>query len=182
QVLVAVDRSEPDDVIELLQPFAAIAPLVDQSVQILPYDALVTAPAERGSNEGEPRSRSMLVDHLTPEVAADAARLVLSGATYFFQIRSVGGAVADVDPDATAYAHREANFSVLAFGAGRTLDEAWEPMRAHSRGLYLSFETGLDESRAGEVYPPRTLARLRALKRDVDPGNVFRDNAPISPA
>ena len=33
-----------------------------------------------------------------------------SGEVYFFQIRSAGGAVNDVPVDATAYAHRPANF------------------------------------------------------------------------
>jgi len=44
-----------------------------------------------------------------PEFAAAAERLIRSGAVYFFQIRSVGGALADVDPAATAYGYRAAN-------------------------------------------------------------------------
>ncbi len=38
--------------------------------------------------------------------------MLASGVVVYFQIRSVGGAVADVPADATAYAHRDANFQV----------------------------------------------------------------------
>jgi FAD/FMN-containing dehydrogenase len=35
--------------------------------------------------------------------------------------------------------------------------------------------------RLGDAFPPRTLARLRELKRRYDPTNVFRDNFNITP-
>ena len=38
-------------------------------------------------------------------------------ATLFVAIRAVGGAVNDVDPDATAYPHRHQNFNVSSVGA-----------------------------------------------------------------
>ncbi|MDO9398818.1 MAG: BBE domain-containing protein, partial [Herbiconiux sp.] len=98
-------------------------------------------------------------------------------AVYFFQIRSVGGAVADVDASATAYANRSANFAVVAFGSNRErLDGLWDELAPHFSGLYLSFETDLRPERVGEAFPPETLARLRALKASVDPANLFRDN------
>jgi berberine-like enzyme len=119
---------------------------------------------------------------LTPEFCAAAARLIASGTVYFFQIRSVGGAVADVPDDATAYSHRSANFSVVAFGASRPLlDAAWEELAAHYKGLYLSFETDRRPERIAEAWPPATLARLRALKHRYDPDNLFRDNFNIDP-
>jgi hypothetical protein len=101
---------------------------------------------------------------------------------YFFQIRSVGGAVADVPADATAYAHRSANFSVVAFGASKSLlDAAWQDLASHYSGLYLSFETDQRPERITEAWPPATLSRLRALKKRYDPDNLFRDNFNIDP-
>jgi hypothetical protein len=35
---------------------------------------------------------------------------------------------------------------------------------------------------AGLAYPPATLARLRRLKADRDPGGVFRSNHPVHAA
>lgn len=70
-------------------------------------------------------------------------RAIRSGVVYFFSVRSVGGAVSDVDADATAYSYRDANFSVTAFGVDRRrLDALWDEMQPHF-GLYLSFETDL---------------------------------------
>ena len=128
-------------------------------------------------------ARSGLIEHITPEFAAAAARLIASGAVYFFQIRSVGGAVADVPPDATAYAHRSANFSVTAFGADRDrVNAEWDELYPHFTGLYVNFETDLRPGAAGRRLPGPTMPRLRELKARYDPDNVFRDNFNVAPA
>jgi FAD/FMN-containing dehydrogenase len=151
-------------------------------VQLVPYAGVMNVPDAAHNGEGEPVARSGLIEHLTPEFAAAAAALIESGVVYFFQVRSVGGAVADVPDDATAYSHRSANFSVVAFGASKSrLDAAWEALATHFRGLYLSFETDQKPERVQEAWPAATLARLRALKKQYDPGNVFRDNFNIDP-
>ncbi|BDV29500.1 LLM class flavin-dependent oxidoreductase [Microbacterium terricola] len=182
-VMAVVDAGDPDAIIERLQPFAQLAPLADQSVQLTTYPRLM-ANADIGPQHGagEPASRSALVDHITPEIAAAAERMLETGASSFFQIRSVGGAVADVPEDATAYAHRAANFSIAAIGArADRLAAAWEPIAGQSRGLYLSFESSDRPERIGEAFPPDTLARLRAVKRRVDPAGRFSDNFAIEP-
>lgn len=182
-VMALVDSDDAETIVNRLQPIAEIAPLLDQNAVITSY-ANVMANAHGGdySSEGEPISRSALVRHITPEFAQAAARLIRSGAVYFFQIRSVGGAVADVDPNATAYGYRDANFSVTAFGADRQrLDAFWDEMQPHFEGLYLSFETDLRPERLNDAFPPQTLERLRVLKLRYDPHNVFRDNFNIAP-
>jgi hypothetical protein len=139
------------------------------------------SPAEHRAR-GEPISRSGLLTHITPEFAAAAARVLRDGGIHWFQIRSVGGAVSDVDPDATAYAHRSANFQVVAMGSDEAVvDALWAHLRPHFDGLYLSFESGLRPERIAEAFPPRTLRRLRGIKAAHDPGNVFRDNFNIAP-
>lgn len=181
QVMAMVDSTDPEVVIDRLQPFAQLAPLVQQQVQLLPYSAVVVAPDEQHQGEGEPVSRSGMIEHLTPGFARDAASLVRSGHTYFFQIRAAGGAVADVPAEATAYAHRSANFSVVAFGASRhRLDAVWDAMAGHFSGIYSSFETDRRPERLAEVFPGRTLERLRALKRHLDPEDVFRHNFSVA--
>ncbi|MCP2032965.1 alkanesulfonate monooxygenase SsuD/methylene tetrahydromethanopterin reductase-like flavin-dependent oxidoreductase (luciferase family) [Okibacterium sp. HSC-33S16] len=182
QLMAMVDSANPDTIIERLQPFANISPLYSQSVQLMPYAAVMAnAQGESNGGQGEPVTRSGLLDHITPEFAAAAARLISSGTVYFFQIRAVGGAISDIDADATAYAHRSANFSVVAFGSHRQrLDAAWEELYPFFTGAYLSFETDPRPERLTDAFPPATLARLREVKARLDPDSVFRDNFPIS--
>ncbi|CAN5207465.1 hypothetical protein BH09ACT3_BH09ACT3_10620 [soil metagenome] len=181
QVMAVVDSADADTIVSMLQPLAEVAPLVQQSVELTSYAAIM-ANVQPGPQhgQGEPHSRSALVDHVTPEIAAMGAELVNSGASYFFQIRSIGGATADVAPDATAFAHRSANFSIAAFGVDERIDEAWDRMDVYFDGLYLSFETDLSADRIGRAFPPETLARLRVLKAELDPQNLFRDNFTVA--
>ncbi len=181
--LSMIASSDAETILARLQPMAQIAPLLDQSVYLTSYaSVMANAALDDHAGVGEPLSRTGLLDHITPEFAQAAERLVQSGASYFFQIRAVGGAVADVDPDATAYANRAANFSVVAFGASPSrVEEHWPALHDHFEGLYLSFESTRSIERLYDAFPPRTLERLRDLKGKYDPENVFRDNFNIAP-
>lgn len=183
QIMAMVASDDPEVVVSQLQPFAQIAPLVQQQVVIAPYAAVMNMfPEAPHHGVGEPVARSGLVSELTPEVAAASARLVDSGAVHFFQIRSMGGAVGDVLPEATAFAHRGARFSITAMGSNaQRLDRFWDGMRPLLVGVYLSFETDTSPERIAEAFPPATLERLRALKATLDPTNLFRDNFNIDP-
>jgi hypothetical protein len=185
QVLAVVHSDDPDVVIDRLQPLAEIAPLVQQSVQLVPY-AQVMSNAEPGDQhgQGEPLSRSGLIDHLSGEFGARAAELLDRGLSYFLSIRSVGGAVAEVPQDATAYSTRSANFNIAALGTARSgLNEYWdERMKPLMDGLYLSFETSLSPTRFADTWSPSALARLRALKAEWDAEGVLRDNFGLADA
>ena len=178
QTMTVVDSNDPDTIVDRLQPLADAGPLLQQSVQLVPYASIMNnvQPGEH-RGQGEPVSRSALVEHLTPELSAALASLVDSGAIYVLSVRSVGGAVSDVAPDATAYAARSANFSVTVIGSRRhPLDELWDAMQEHFTGMYLSFDTDLRPERIADAFPPATLERLRRLKDELDPENLFRDN------
>ena len=178
-VMALVDSDDPDTVIARLQPFAELAPLAGQQVGIQPYSAVMATFVQSGphAGQGEPHFRSGMVAHITPEFAVAAATFLNSGATHFFQFRAVGGAVADVPADATAYAARDAAFSLAAIsGDPVRLDAAWNGMRPWLTGAYLSFETSRDDVARDLVWPASHLERLRALKAEWDPEHVFRDN------
>lgn len=184
QVYGVIDSDDPDTIISRLQPFAELAPLVQQSVTLTRYPRIM-ANADLGPQHGagEPHSRSGLIEHVTPEFAAAATRMLAGGDSYFFQLRAVGGAVADVAEDATAYAHRSANFSVVALGGDPDrLDAAWSTIAPFIEGMYLSFDSSLRPERIAEAFPPATLARLRGIKAAVDPDGVFRDNFSVAVA
>src|SRR6478609_1144020 len=183
QVYAVVDSDDPDVVVDRLQPLVESAPLLDQAAQLLPYAQIMNVPPSTHNGQGDPVARSGLIEHITPQFAAAAAGLIASGAVYFFQIRSVGGAVADVHPDATAYANRTANFSVTAFGSDRDrVNAEWDQLYPHFSGLYVNFETDLRPERLDDAYPGATMRRLRELKYRYDPDNVFRDNFNVAPA
>src|SRR5690606_40676459 len=98
QSMTMVDSDDPDTVLARLQPFAAIAPLLAQATaQIVPYDAVVSAP-QPGSHggQGEPVSRSGLLEHLTPEAAPPHAGRRLSGEPYVLPIPPPAGPAEDL--------------------------------------------------------------------------------------
>jgi FAD/FMN-containing dehydrogenase len=97
------------------------------------------------------------------------------------QIRSAGGAINDVPADATAYAHRHQNFSLTAVSTEpkNRFDAAWAPVKNHIDGIYLSFESDHGPEDVRRAFPPTTLRRLRALKRQWDPDGVFNQNFDI---
>ncbi|UVF80664.1 FAD-binding oxidoreductase [Gordonia mangrovi] len=184
RALLVVDSDDPDVIVERLTPIGDIAPILDQAISLVTYDQIMNAANDPGPQQaqGEPLSHSGLLRHITPEFAAQAAELIEAGASYFFQIRSVGGAVADVPDDATAYGWRDANFSVAAFGTRATkLDSWWPRLVPHFDGLYLSFETDLGDAVLAQAFPPAHLDRLRTLKGRYDPTGLFRDNFFIAP-
>jgi hypothetical protein len=174
-----------DAAAEALGSLLGAGRLIDQGAQLVPYHAVV-AP-QGGLHSGgsvAPAMRAGLVDHVTADVADGLMALVRSGAGPFVQLRSVGGAVNDVDPAATAYAHRHQNFSVNAVGSRlERLNPEWDALVApHTDGLYLSFDTDTRPERLHDAFPGATLDRLRELKATYDPGNVFDQNFPIPPA
>ena len=181
QLMAMVDNDDPQAIIDQLTPVAGAGPLYQQNVVLAPYAAVLARAADGYHRaEGEPVSRSGLIEHLTPECAAAAAELIASGAIHWFQIRTVGGAVADVPAGDTAYGYRSANFSVVVMGSSRhRLDPLWDALAVHFDGLYLSFESDQRPERLADAFPPRTLERLRVLKGRYDPHHLFADNFPI---
>lgn len=175
-----VDSDDPDTIIGRLQPFAAVAPLLDQSVQLGSYaDVISNAPETAHSGQGEPAFRSGFLNHLDKHAAEAAAALVQSGSAPWFQVRPVGGAIADVSADATAYAHRAARYSVTAIGRSSAFETSWQRLEQHFDGLYLSFESRLGDDVLARAFPPATLDRLRRVKSRYDPDNLFYDNFPV---
>jgi alkanesulfonate monooxygenase SsuD/methylene tetrahydromethanopterin reductase-like flavin-dependent oxidoreductase (luciferase family)/FAD/FMN-containing dehydrogenase len=185
QALIVVDSDDPDTVVERLQPFAELAPLANQSVQLTPYEALLVPPpgTETQHGRGEPHGHSALARHLDADVANGLANLLASDAPFILSLRSAGGATADVRPEETAYAWRDANFLIVTLGGGTAeFDRRWARLLPHTEGMYLSFETATGPEIIARAFPATHLERLRRLKAHWDPAGRFRDNFPIDPA
>lgn len=187
QLYGVVDSSQEDVILQRLGPFARIGALVQQDVRITSYAEVMATAADVGPDGhggfGDPTARSTLVDELTPRFAHEVAAMLRTGAVYFFQLRTMGGAIGDAPADATAFAHRSAAFSVAAMGrSAHELDPVWRPVRALGSGMYLSFETDRSPEGLREAFGDRTLTRLRELKQRYDPEVLFSDNFAIDPA
>ena len=108
------------------------------------------------------------------------------------QLRMLGGAIARVPDEATAYAHRasEIMVNVAAFYEGdhdKAEKEAWvkglmETIRQSDDGAYVNFLGDEGEARIHAAYPHGTYERLARIKRRYDPDNLFRLNQNIPPA
>ena len=107
------------------------------------------------------------------------------------QLRPLGGAMARVANDATAFAHRDRAVlaNVAAFYAGPEDQEAktaWvEDLTDALRdgtAAYVNFVADEGPDRVHDAYPGATYDRLAAIKRRYDPDNVFRRNQNVEPA
>ena len=56
-----------------------------------------------------------------------------------------------------------------------------EPL-SYTTGSYSNFTQEFGDDVIATIYPPDTLARLRRVKKEFDPGDVFRPAHHIAPA
>ena len=159
-------------------------------------------PPEPGGEDGEYHplavSRNLLIDKVdrgVAEVMMDRLES-LDAPMRVAQIRVMGGAMARVPWDATAFAHRRYRIlvNVAAFYEGegdRPAKQAWmeefsdailAAAGATTRCAYVNFVNDEGPERVHDIYPDETFARLREIKRRYDPGNLFRLNQNIPPA
>jgi hypothetical protein len=126
-----------------------------------------------------------MLEHLSREAAEVIEKMIKSGDIMVMQFRSMGGAVHDIPRDSMAWSHRTQNFSVLAASAPSQvprLNGHWDRLYPLLNGMYLSFETSTDPARLLDAFPEPVLERLRRLKAEWDPDEVFNRNFNIPPA
>jgi len=181
----------PRDGERAVAPLRALGPLVDK-LRPMPYPQIY-APEDpnfhpMGANrvmflDGVDREAAKtIVDHLEH---SDAMVRVA-------QIRVLGGAIARVRSDATAYAHRSRRVMVnvtAVFGDPKEAPRyrAWAEefriaLQKGQPGAYVNFLADDGPARIREAYPSDTWDRLRAVKRRYDPTNLFRLNQNVPPA
>src|SRR5215218_3505731 len=174
-----------------IAPFRALAePIVDM-IKPMPYPEIY--PPDEGDFHPTAVSRTMFIDTVDRDVsqsilehlrASDAPMRVA-------QIRVLGGAMARVSADATAFAHRSSRLMVnlAAFYEGeeeRAARETWvgnfaAALRQGDGGAYVGFLGEEGEERVREAYPQPTWDRLAEIKGRYDPTNLLRLNQNIPP-
>jgi FAD/FMN-containing dehydrogenase len=107
-------------------------------------------------------------------------------------LQSYGGAIADVDDDATAFSHRSTRFEYVAgakwtdpdedslrMGAARQAAAKLDPFAV---GAYVNALSDEGSSGVRRAYSDAKRARLTAVKDAYDPDNVFHLNHNITPS
>jgi hypothetical protein len=125
------------------------------------------------------------------EVMVDCFKAVPSTFTAI-ELEQMGGAVARVGAEATAFGHRAAAYNLIVVGNWvdpaenernvRWVRESWEALRPFVQdSVYVNYVAGVEEERVDTVYGANH-GRLAALKAKYDPDNIFRPNQNIPPA
>ena len=186
----------PSDGEQALAPFRALATPYGDMVRPIRYPEMFP-PEEPPAEDAPhfiPESRILFIDHVDREVAQTIVDTLgtASGAMAVAQLRVLGGAMARVPADATAFAHRGAKIMVAL--AGITFDLADRPNQRRwvdafmakidqgVEGAYVNFINDEPAERVRDAYPGATWDRLAAIKRRYDPTNLFHRNQNVPPA
>ncbi|GLX06104.1 FAD-binding oxidoreductase [Microbispora sp. NBRC 16548] len=108
-------------------------------------------------------------------------------------LRRLGGAIADRDPEATAFGHRSADYMTMIAATWEDpaedperhrhwVGETWNSTRPWAHGTYVNHLGDEGGGRIREAYLPGSWSRLTRLKARMDPDNVFALNQNIPPA
>jgi FAD/FMN-containing dehydrogenase len=174
-----------------IAPFRSLATPLADMVKPGPYVAMY--PPEDPNYKPTAVARTMFVDGID----IDAARTIYdflstSDATMrVAQVRALGGAMARVSSDATAFAHRTKPMlvNVAAFYQGdadrekrRTWVKEFKRALQPDDAAYVGFLTDDGDARIRATYPGTTWDRLQEVKSTYDPTNLFRLNENIAPA
>ncbi|NUS05886.1 MAG: FAD-binding oxidoreductase [Nonomuraea sp.] len=190
EIQVAFDGDDPALAARALEPIRALGTVLDDDVTLRPYaetlvEGLVPPPGIRLF------TRSAFVG--TESVPATLGLLAEAGRSQgspVISVRAVGGAVARVPADATAYAHRQAELMIVTTTAGPEpvveaarpgLDAIWARLAPHVTGAYANFLASATDEDVAAVYPAQTYERLAAVKREYDPANLFARNHNVRP-
>jgi FAD/FMN-containing dehydrogenase len=175
-----------------LAPFRAIAEPLADMVREVAYPELY--PPEDPNFHPLAWGENLLVDAIDRAAVETIVERVEAAAPAFrvAQIRPLGGAVARVPNDATAYAHRDRPYMVnvgALIEAPEQRDDAiaWvhETATRIQRGpvaAYVNFLEDEGQDRVRSAYPGPTWDRLLEVKRRYDPDNLFRLNQNIREA
>ena len=172
-------------------PFRTLAQPIADLLRPMPYPEIY--PPEDESYHPTAVAHTMFVDRIDHAVADTIMdRLESSDAAMrATQIRILGGAMARVPVEATAFAHRNSRIMVnlAAFYEGpedrmvrrEWVDEFAEVLQQEDHGAYVNFLADEGEERVRQAYPGPTWDRLAEIKSRYDPTNLFRMNQNVPP-
>jgi FAD/FMN-containing dehydrogenase len=179
---------------QLARPLHTASPVLGEAVRRMSYVELQTG-AERTRQRAYWKSsllRDIGDDVLDAFVDAGVTANV-DGGRASVELIALGGAIAGVSENDSAYGHRDAVLDFLAISGWADPAEddarmsaaraAWQAVaRVSDAGVYVN-NLGLEGlERVRQAYGAEKFDRLAQVKRRIDPDNVFRHNQNIPPA
>ena len=190
EIHVAFDGDDPELAARAIDPIRRLGTVTGDDIALQPYaDTLADGPPPPPGLQFTLRS-AFAGQESVPEVLQILAEVRASERSPFIAVRSVGGAVARVPDDSTAYAHRQAELMVVTTSAGPkpvveaarpALEAIWVRLAPHVSGAYANFLSTATATDVAAIYPSEVYSRLAAVKRQYDPGNLFAGNHNIRP-
>lgn len=190
KVLVCYAGDDEARANEAIQPLLRLGAVQSRDIEKKPYAAML----EDAVSPPPPlklAGSSAFIKSLSAEAVAALAANYGQPGKPIAQIRALGGAVARVSPEATAFAHRENEALVIVpvFAPRETSEEqtrqmiqgAMRPLAPFASGAYLNFVSDTSADTVAAVYPDATYANLAAVKATYDPENIFNQNQNIKP-
>jgi FAD/FMN-containing dehydrogenase len=187
-----VYAGDVDDGQRVLDRFRALATPIADMTRAMRYPAIF--PPEDPNYRPTAVIRTMYVNGVDRDKAqAIIERIQAATAPMAVtQLRVLGGAVARVSPDATAFAQRRSPImanvaAIYQDPEQRSEQEAWVAALSSvlydgDDGAYVGFLADEGAERVRAAYPGATWDRLREVKAAYDPDNMFRLNQNIPPA
>lgn len=186
-----VYAGNPEEGEKVIAPFRALATPYADMLRPMRYPEMY--PPEEDDYHPVAANRTMFLDRVTHA----EAELILerlqrsSGSMAVTQLRVLGGAMARVPSDATAFAHRQsrimANLAALYDKLEeKEIHEEWvteffSSLQQGDKGMYVNFVGDEGEASVRAAYPNGTWERLCEVKTKYDPGNLFCLNQNIPP-
>jgi len=178
--------------VDAMKPFQALAEPYADFLKPMPYPDMY--PPEDPSYRPKAIDHVFFMDSVDEQMAQTIIdRLNASDSPLrAVQLRVLGGAIARVPNEATAYAHRDKKIMAIAvnFFEGpddlpkrrQWLQETYEALNQGVPGAYVNFVRGGDDTSVRSAYPDGTYDRLSKVKASYDPDNVFHRNTNVPPA
>ena len=173
-----------------LAPLRAIGSPIDDGIKLQDYKVMQTQEDATLAHGIRSYAKNGMVKEFTQGLVDDMIDAFVPDPRAAIFTHTCGGAVKDHGELDTAFPHRNAETMIVYFtgwmdpdqdGEGRAICRQWhDALQAHHGGYYDNIE----QDTAGTVsanYGPN-YDRLRAIKGQVDAGNLFRMNSNIEPA
>lgn len=178
---------------QAMTPFRNLATPYADMLRPMGYPEMF--PSEEGE-EYHPiaAARTLFLDYVDESVAESILNHLKksTGMMAVSQLRVLGGAMARVPADATAYGHRKSkimtNLAALYQDLNeKSVHETWvdefqNAIQQSDTGRYVNFINTVGEKELEAAYPASTLEKMRHVKAKYDPTNLFKLNQNISPS